>query len=104
MRVLAHVVEVVGEGASLTGKGLGAGGACIIDKKYAEASAFAAAGAVLTFFGFMHGEAVGFAVTPSVALAYAMVAALLFALSRAPAVETVAAPIKDMPAAAVPAE
>ena len=40
---------------------------------------------MLTFFGFMHGEAVGFAVTPSVALAYAMVAAFLFALSRVPA-------------------
>ena len=54
--------------------------AFIIDKKFAEAAAFAAAGAVLTFFGFMHGEAVGFAVTPSVACAYAMVAAFLFAL------------------------
>jgi hypothetical protein len=33
----------------------------------------------------MHGETVGLAVTPSVALAYAVVAAFLFALSRAPA-------------------
>ena len=55
--------------------------AFIIDKKFAEAAAFAAAGAVLTFFGFMHGESVGFAVTPSVAIAYAMVAVFLFALS-----------------------
>jgi AGZA family xanthine/uracil permease-like MFS transporter len=58
---------------------------------------------VLTFFGFMHGEAVGFAVTPSVALAYAMVAAFLFALSRAPAVETAAMSIEEVPAG-VPAE
>ena len=50
-----------------------------------EASYLAAASAVLTIFGFMHGETVGIAVTPSVALAYAMAAALLFALSRAPA-------------------
>ena len=57
---------------------------------------------MLTFFGFMHGEAVGFAVTPTVALAYAMVAAFLFALSRSPAVERVAAP-NDVPAG-VPAE
>ena len=42
---------------------------------------------MLTFFGFMHGEAVGFAVTPVVAAAYAMVAAFLFALSRAGAAE-----------------
>ena len=91
--VLYHGLEVLGAGAILGGMILGAIGAFIIDKKYAEASDFAAAGAVLTFFGFMHGEAVGFAVTPSVALAYAMVAAFLFALSRSPAVERVAAPI-----------
>jgi AGZA family xanthine/uracil permease-like MFS transporter len=79
---------------------LGAIGAFIIDKKYAEASYFAVAGALLTFFGFMHGEAVGFAVTPSVALAYAMVAAFLFALSRAPAVERATMSVPD----GVPAE
>ncbi len=33
----------------------------------------------------MYGETVGFAVAPSVALAYATVAAFLFALSRMPA-------------------
>jgi AGZA family xanthine/uracil permease-like MFS transporter len=82
---------------------LGAIGAFIVDKRYTEASAFAAAGAVLTFFGFMHGESVGFAVTPSVAAAYALVAAFLFALSRAPAVDTVAAPTREVPAG-VPAE
>ena len=95
--------EVLAGGAILTGMILGAVGAFIIDKKYTEASAFAAAGAVLTFFGFMHGESVGFAVTPSVALAYAMVATFLFALSRAPAVENAAVPIKEVPAG-VPAE
>ena len=78
--VLYHGLEVLGAGAILGGMVLGAIGAFIIDRKYAEASYFAAAGAVLTFFGFMHGETVGFAVTPSVALAYAMVAAFLFAL------------------------
>ena len=39
---------------------------------------------MLTFFGFMHGPAVGFAVTPGVALAYAMVAGFLFACVRWP--------------------
>ncbi|MBW8856510.1 MAG: regulator, partial [Bradyrhizobium sp.] len=43
-------------------------------------------GAVLTYFGFMHGEAVGigggFGVTPAVAFAYAAMAAGLFAVSR----------------------
>ena len=57
---------------------------------------------MLTFFGFMHGETVGFAVTPSVALAYAMVAAFLFALSRMPA--EAAAPTTQSVPNAVPAE
>jgi AGZA family xanthine/uracil permease-like MFS transporter len=77
--VLYHGLEVLGAGAILGGMVLGAIGAFIIDKKYTEASYFAAAGAVLTFFGFMHGEAVGIAVTPTVAVAYAVVAVFLFA-------------------------
>jgi AGZA family xanthine/uracil permease-like MFS transporter len=83
--VLYHGLEVLGAGAILGGMVLGAIGAFVVDKKFAEASAFALAGAVLTFFGFMHGETVGFAVTPSVAFAYALVAAFFFALSRMPA-------------------
>ena len=57
----------------------------VIDKKFVHAAAFALAGAVLTFFGFMHGEAVGVAVTPTVAVAYGIVAVFLYALSRYPA-------------------
>jgi len=83
--VLYRGLEVLGTGAILAGMVLGAIGAFIVDRKYAEAASFAAAGAVLTFFGFMHGEAVGVAVTPTVALAYAMVAVFLFGLSRIPA-------------------
>jgi AGZA family xanthine/uracil permease-like MFS transporter len=56
----------------------------VIEKKFAEASGFALAGAVLTFFGFMHGESVGIAVTPVVAIAYLIVAGMLFGLSLAP--------------------
>ena len=78
-------LELLGGGAILSGLVLGAIGVFIIEKKLVEASAFAAAGAVLTFFGFMHGESVGLAVTPSVALSYAIVAAFLFSLSRMPA-------------------
>ena len=40
---------------------------------------------MLTFFGFMHGEAIGIAVTPTVAIAYLIVAVFLFGLSRSPA-------------------
>jgi AGZA family xanthine/uracil permease-like MFS transporter len=50
----------------------------------------------------MHGDTVGFAVTPSVALAYALVAAFLFALSRMPA--EAAVPAMGFNPKAVPAE
>jgi AGZA family xanthine/uracil permease-like MFS transporter len=100
--VLYPGLEVLAGGAILSGMVLGAIGAFVVDKKYAEASYFAAAGAVLTFFGFMDGQAVGFAVTPSVALAYAIVGVFLFALSRMPA-EAAASDMKLDPKI-VPAE
>src|SRR6202045_4508673 len=83
--VLYPGLQTLGGGAILTGLVLAAIGANVIDQKFINAAAFALAGAVLTFFGFMHGEAVGVAVTPTVAVAYAIVAAFLFALSRYPA-------------------
>src|SRR5262249_28907453 len=90
--VLYHGLELLGGGAILSGLVLGAIGVFIIERKFMEAAAFALAGAALTFFGFMHGESVGIAVTPSVAIGYAMVAAFLFGLSRAPEVAAAAAP------------
>jgi AGZA family xanthine/uracil permease-like MFS transporter len=104
--VLYHGLEVMGGGSILAGLVLGAIGVFVIERDFGKASAFAFAGAVLTYFGFMHGEAVGigggFGVTPSVAFAYAVVAAGLYALSRsAPSEHYAAHP--DMPLAA-PAE
>ena len=98
--------KVLGGGAILTGLVLAAIAAFIIDKKFVNAAAFALAGAVLTFFGFMHGEAVGIAVTPTVAVAYAIVAAFLFALSRYPALAPALTGFFDevLAAAATPAE
>jgi AGZA family xanthine/uracil permease-like MFS transporter len=101
--VLYHGLDVLGSGATIVGMVLGAMAAFIIDKKFIEASAFALAGAVLTFFGFMHGEAVGIAVSPTVALAYLLAAALLFALRRAPVVAPATNVIHVVPVA-VPAE
>ena len=37
----------------------------IIDRNFMKASGFALAGAVLTFFGFMHGEQIGIGETPT---------------------------------------
>ncbi len=96
--VLYHGLEVLGGGAILTGLILAAIGIFTIERKFTEAAYFAAAGAVLTFFGFMHGEMVGFAVTPSVALAYVIVAGFLYGLSRYPDYVTAPKP------SAVPAE
>src|SRR6202021_3256459 len=76
--VLYHGLEVMGGGSILAGLILGAIGVFVIERDFAKASAFALAGAVLTYFGFMHGEAVGagggLGVTPGVALAYAVMA------------------------------
>ena len=48
----------------------------------AREAAIFAFGGLLTFFGFMHGEAIGFNVTPLVALAYLMLAGFLLLCSR----------------------
>jgi AGZA family xanthine/uracil permease-like MFS transporter len=98
--VLYHGLEVLGGGAILSGLVLAAIGVFVIEREFARAAAFAAAGAALTFFGFMHGEQVGFAVTPSVAFAYAIVATGLFALG-AYGTKTMMAPAKT---AVAPAE
>ena len=94
----------MGGGAILTGLVLAAIGVFIIEKKFVPAAAFAAAGAVLTFFGFMHGHSIGIAVTPTVAIAYAIVAAFLFGFSRYPVLALAAEPVGDEVIAAVPAE
>jgi AGZA family xanthine/uracil permease-like MFS transporter len=54
--VIYHGLEVMGGGAILSGLILGAIGVFIVDREFVKASAFAFTGAVLTFFGFMHGE------------------------------------------------
>ncbi|MFZ0071335.1 MAG: regulator, partial [Xanthobacteraceae bacterium] len=91
--VLYQGLVVLGGGSILTGLVLGAIGIFTIERKFVEASAFALAGAVLTFFGFMHGEAIGFAVTPAVSVGYVLVAAFLYGLSRYPATAFAEPPI-----------
>jgi AGZA family xanthine/uracil permease-like MFS transporter len=82
MGVLYHGLELLGGGAIVGGLVLGAIGVFIIERQFINAAAFAAAGAVLTFFGLMHGETIGLAVTPSISLAYAIVALFLYGCSR----------------------
>ena len=102
--VLYHGLEVMGGGSILAGLILGAIGVFVIERDFLKASAFALAGAVLTFFGFMHGESIGIAVTPTVAVAYLIVAAFIYGLSRYPEMVDLPVP-KAMPHAhAHPAE
>ena len=54
----------------------------IIERQLDKAGWFALAGAILTFFGFIHGEEIGFAQSPAVAIGYLAVAAMLFGFAR----------------------
>jgi adenine/guanine/hypoxanthine permease len=80
--VLYHGLEVLGGGAILGGLVLGAIAALIIERQLAKAAAFALAGAALTFFGFMHGEAIGIGQSLPVAFSYLVVAGILFFSSK----------------------
>ncbi|MGZ5204774.1 MAG: hypothetical protein ACXWIZ_07705 [Caldimonas sp.] len=91
--VVYHGLEVLGSGAILVSLILAAVAALVIDRKFEKAAGFALAGAVLTFFGFMHSEAIGIDKTPAVALSYAVVAVALFVYARV----AVLAPQKSRP-------
>jgi len=92
--VLYHGLSLLGGGAIVGGVVLGAITACMIDRQFTKAAAFALVGAVLTFFGFMHGEAIGIGQTPAVAAAYLGVTAVLFACAK---YATIAPPAKHVP-------
>jgi AGZA family xanthine/uracil permease-like MFS transporter len=75
-------LHVLGGGSILGGLILGAITAFIIDRKFKNAAAFAAGGAVLTFFGFMHGERIGVAQSPVIAMSYLVVSVILVACAK----------------------
>jgi adenine/guanine/hypoxanthine permease len=86
--VLYQGLAVLGGGAILGGLMLGAIAVFVIERAFVKASAFALASAALTFFGFMHGEAIGIGQTPTVAFAYLAVAAILIGCAKFAVVET----------------
>ncbi len=90
--VLYHGLEVLGGGAILGGLVLGAIAVFVIERKFYKAAAFAFGGAVLTFFGFMHGEAIGIGESPAVATAYGLVTAWLLGCAR---FATVSSPARE---------
>ncbi|MCG2634672.1 MAG: regulator [Gammaproteobacteria bacterium] len=80
--VLYHGLEVLGGGAILVSLILAGITACVIDRNFVRAAGFAIAGSGLTFFGFMHGEAIGLARSPTVAISYLVLAAGFYVYSR----------------------
>jgi adenine/guanine/hypoxanthine permease len=83
--ILYKGLETLGGGAILTSLVLGSFAVFLIEREYTKAAAFALVGAVMTFFGFMHGEHIGFAQSVPVALSYVCVAAVLYACRYATA-------------------
>src|SRR6267378_967442 len=101
--VLYDGLRVLGGGSILGGLILGAIAVFIIERNFMKASGFALSGAILTFFGFMHGEKIGVGQTPVVAVSYLMVAAILAGCARF-AMERQMEPKMDVsPAAEIPA-
>jgi AGZA family xanthine/uracil permease-like MFS transporter len=54
----------------------------IIERDFIKASAFAVAGAIFTFFGLIHAEALGFGQTPSMVVSYLGVAIILYGCAK----------------------
>ena len=109
--VLYEGLAILGNGAILTGLMLGAIVVFIIERKFHTAGMFALASALLTYFGFMHGPAVGIGehglgVTPMVALSYLVVGGFLFACQRLaePAAAREPEPDQDSPLVAQPSK
>src|SRR5450631_4224347 len=80
--VLYHGLATLGGGATLAGIILGAVTVFIIERQLEKAAWFAFAGALFTFFGFIHGEEIGIAKSPVVALGYLGVAAMLYCFAK----------------------
>jgi len=78
--VLYHGLESLGGGSVLAGMILGAIAVFIIDNRLRTAGVWAFAGAILAYVGLIHGSQLGWAVSPLVALGYAMFGAICFAL------------------------
>jgi adenine/guanine/hypoxanthine permease len=80
--VVYRGMELLGGGAILAGMILGAVAAFIIDRDFHRAAVYALAGAVLAFFGFIHGAKLGIGESAGVALGYLLFALICWALAR----------------------
>ena len=80
--VLYQGLQVLGGGSILSGLFLGAIAVFVIERQFTKAAGFALAGAVMTFFGFMHGEKIGMAQTPVVAASYLAVSLIFVGCAK----------------------
>jgi len=80
--VLYKGLESVGGGSVLAGMVLGAMAVYIIDNQMRRAATWAFAGAALAYVGLIHGAQLGWAVSPLVALGYAMFGVTCLVLAR----------------------
>ena len=77
-----HGMELLGGGAILAAMVLAAIAAFIIDHDFKSATLYALAGAVLSFFGFIHGAKLGFGESWQVALGYLLLGGICWGLAR----------------------
>jgi AGZA family xanthine/uracil permease-like MFS transporter len=85
--VVYHGMALLGGGAVLAGLILGAIAVFIIDRRFDRAAIYAFAGAVLSYFGFIHGTSLGVGASTQVAVGYLCLAAICIAIGwrqRAP--------------------
>jgi AGZA family xanthine/uracil permease-like MFS transporter len=85
--VVYHGMALLGGGAVLAGLILGAILVFIIDRRFDRAAVYAVAGAVLSYFGFIHGTSLGIGASTQVAVGYLFIAIICAALgwkNRAP--------------------
>jgi AGZA family xanthine/uracil permease-like MFS transporter len=75
-------LQILGGGSTLGGLILGATAVCIIDRQLMKAAGFTLAGAIVTFFGLMHGSGVGIAKSPLVTTGYLFVSLLLVVCAK----------------------
>ncbi len=80
--ILYEGLSVLGGGAILGSLILASVAVFVIERQFMKAAAFAFAGAVLTYFGFMHGEQIGLGQSPGVALSYLVVCGVLAGCAR----------------------
>ena len=93
--VVYHGLALLGGGAVLAGLILGAIAVFVIDRRFDRAAVYAFAGAVLSYFGFIHGTSLAVGASPGVALGYLFVAAVCIVLGRQKAVALETTPIVE---------